>query len=683
MILELELSKDKQGTITTPASLYQPSDSIRRRTIEVIRDYTDAWAIRNRPFEEFNNLSLVDRLNLDRTSFNQYVFSDARDAADAWKSRAFRPIVRNKIITIAAHITASVIYPKIYAQNDNDMEDQDAAMVMRDLMEWANEQANYDHTFIESVVNALVDPIAIIHTEYCKKYREIKEYIHENEDEYMETEEYEEDGNVKTKKKWKIKKVLDELYSGFQDCIVLPDEFLIGNPYEQNVQKQPFIIWRKVIDFATAKAKYQGNEVFDKWIKPGIQYLYSDGQETFYEVYDEDLQDRMVEEVIYYNREADLQLTFINGVLIDDVDTPNPRKDKMYPFATSGYERFNSRFFYYKSLAFKLAPDEEVVNTLYRMIIDGTYLQIMPPSVIFGNEEIGSDVIAPGVVTTISTDNPNASWQTLSTNNNLNAGMNMLEKVESSISESSANDLASGDAISGSQTAFEISRLEQNARVMLGLFGKMVGFLVKDMGTLRVGDIIQFMTVGEVMELEGGPGKLRFKNFVLPEKTIDGKKKSRVIRLDGELPDEMTDDELMEKSMEIKQEEFKLGDNAQICLVNPTLFRKMKYKVKVVPEALFPKSDALKKALNLEGYALAMNNPLTNKEAITRDLLLSSFDQTKDDPDKYLMQPQAGADGAILGAEATGGKPPMPEQGRSAILATEGASKTADLTSKL
>ena len=682
MIVNLQLSKDKQGKILEQPSDYQPSKDIRERTLQVIQDYTDAWAIRNRPFEEFNNLSLVDRINLDRTSYNQYIFGDARDAADAWKSRAFRPIVRNKIITIAAHITASVIYPKIYAQNDNDMEDQDAAMVMRDLIEWANDQADYDKNFIEAVVNALVDPISIIHTEYAQKFREIKEYIHENEDEYMEEDEVELESDVKTKKKWKIKKILDELYSGFQDCIVLPDEFFIGNPYEPEVQKQPFIIWRKVIDYATAKAKYGDNPIFRDYVKPGMQFLYSDDQEMFYEVYDEDLQDRMVEEVIYYNREADLQLTFVNGILLDDVDTPNPRKDKRYPFATSGYERFNSRFFYFKSLAFKLGPDEEVVNTLYRMIIDGTYLQIMPPSVVFGNEEISSDVIAPGVVTTISNDTPNASWQTLATNNNLTAGLTMLQKVESSIDESSADALQTGQAVNGSQTAFEISRLEQNARVMLGLFGKMIGFMVRDLGVLRVGDILQFMTVGEVMELETGAGKLRFKNFVLPDKTIDGKKKSRVIRFDGELPDEMTEEEIEEMSMEIKKEQYKLGDNAQICLVNPSIFRKIKYKIRIIPEALFPKSDALKKALNLEGYALAMNNPLTNKEAITRDMLLSSFDQTKDDPDKYLQQPETSPDAAILGQESQG-KAPTPEQGRSSVLATEGADKIADLTGTL
>lgn len=687
MISELTLTLDKKGLPTNTLSSYDPGKKIKERNKLVMRNLQDAWSIRNRPFEEFNNFSLVDRLNMDRQSFNQYVYTEARDPADEWKSRAFRPVVRNKIMTIAAHITAAVIYPNIYAQNDQDMEDRNSAMVMRDLIEWANEQAEYDRTFIDAVINALVDPIAIIHTEYAEKYREIKEYINENQDEYSEEygeDESEEDveSGEKPKRKWKVKKVLDELYSGFKDCIVLPDEFLIANPYVQNVQMQPYIFWRKVIPFETARAKYGHNKDFTEYVRPGIQFLYSDVQDVFYEVYDEDLGDRMTEEITYYDRSNDLQLIYVNGILMDDPDTPNPRKDKLYPFATTGYEKFNSRFFYYKSLAFKLAPDEEVVNTLYRMIIDGTYMQIMPPAVVFGNEEVSSDVMAPGIITTISSDNPNASFQTLATNNNLVAGMNTMQKVESSISESSSDDLQSGKAIQGSQTAFEISRLEQNARVMFGLFAKMIGFMVRDFGTLRVGDVLQFVTVGDAMELESDEGVMRFKNFVLPEKMVDGKMKTRVIKFDGEMPDEMTEEEADERSMDVLKEQEKLGNNAHICYVNPTLFRKLKFKIKVVPEALFPKSDAIKKALKLEAYALAMNNPFTNKEAVTRDLLLQSFDETKDDPDKYMMQQQemAGPEEAVAGQE---GAEADVIKGNAKVMQTEGGGTLKELAGKI
>jgi hypothetical protein len=386
----------------------------------------------------------------------------------------------------------------------------------------------------------------------------------------------------------------------------------------------------------------------------------------------------LVEEVIYYNRSADLQLVFVNGILLSDADEMNPREDKLYPFAKSGYEMIHEKFFYYKSLAFKLANDEEVVNTAYRMLADGTYLQIMPPSVIFGTEEIRSGIIAPGMVTAIADADPKASFQTIQTNNNLAAAFNLLQKVEGSISESSADDLQSGQAQGGSaQTAYEISRLEQNARVMLGLFGKMIGFLVQDFGALRISDVLQFLTVGEVMDILDGDSVMKFRTFMLPEKDVKGKRRTRRIQFTDELPDEMTEEELMSRSMRIAEDEASEDDNVQILKVNPTLFRQLKFKVKVTPEAVLPKSDALRKAIQLEEYALAITNPLLNAEEITKDLLLSSFEKTSGDVEKYMKKAPQGMPG-MQGMAA-----PNVSGAQQANLAAEGATNKNSLAASL
>jgi hypothetical protein len=620
MIIDLKLTLNKKGDITNKIADYQPDDRVKERTGQVLKDFLDADTIRNKPYEEFNQISLAQRMNLDQMSYNQFTTAVSNDPADAWRSRAFRPIVRNKVMTIASHVGASVIYPKIFAQNNDDMEDRDAAMVMRDIMEWSFEQSHYDEKFIQTVIAALVNPCAFVHTEYAEHYRKVKE--------------------IKADGTWEEKEVIDDIYSGFQDTVVPCDEIWIGDIYENSLQKQPYLIWRRVIDYSIAKAKYGDNENFKKYVTPGVQFLYSDVQNLFYEVYDQSQQGRLVEEVIYYNRQADLQLVFVNGVLLTDVDQPNPRKDKLYPFTKTGYEYIDEgRFFYYKSLPFKLSPDEEVINTLYRMVIDGTYLNVMPPAVVFGNEEITSSVIAPGLVTTINNaDAPNASFQTLGTNNNLNAGMNMLQKVESSVNESSSDVLQSGQPTTGDQTAFEISRLEQNARIMLGMFAKMVGNLVKDWGTLRSGDILQFITVGQVAKIEDPVGRLKFNSFVLPNKDVEGKQKTRRIQFDANLPEEGTELDLMMLQEKMVKEEDKT--DMQLIKVNPKLFRELQFKCYVVPEAVLPKSDALKKALQLEEYALAIQNPITNKESVTRDLLFGSFEATMRDPDKYMMKPQ-------------------------------------------
>lgn len=668
MILELELAKDERtGRILAEPSLYQPSQEVKDRTYQVIRDFQRADIIRNEPYAELNWTSLLQRIALDQTSFNQYPGAASTDPANAWRSLAFRPIVRNKIISIAAHITASTIFPKVYAQNDQDEEDRDSATVMRDLIEWCADHYGYDKAFLYAVISALVNPASFLHTEYREIYRDIKV-------------------TNETGTGWTKKRVLDEEMSGFVFTPIPVDELWISNVYVHEIQQQPYIIWRRILDYETAREKYKDNPIFMEHVKPGIQFLYSNSTNLFYQQYDQSLRDRLVEEVIYMHRTADLQLHFVNGILMDDVDQPNPRKDKKYPIAKFGYELFDDgRFFYYKSLAFKLANDEEVINTAYRMLIDGTYIQIMPPAVVFGDTEIGSTVIAPGVVTTIdNTGNERASFQTIQTNNNLTAAYNLLEKVESSVSESSTDTLQSGINPAGTQTAFEISKIEQNARTLLGLFGKMVGFGIKAFGELLISDIIQFMTVGDVLDIENPSEVLKFRNFLLPEKNVKGKTKTKKIEFDMNLPDEGTDQQFMEISQKLADRQEKLDNSMQLYKVNPTLFRSLKFRCVVTPEAITPKSDTLRSALMLEEYAHAQMNPLIDQEAVTRELLLGAYEETKNDPDKFMAkQPPAGAAPVTPGVvpaqpspmpSTTGGK-----QLHSLITADQGSSNLKDL----
>ena len=58
-----------------------------------------------------------------------------------------------------------------------------------------------------------------------------------------------------------------------------------------------------------------------------------------------------------------------------------------------------------------------------------------------------------------------------------------------------------------------------------------------------------------------------------------------------------------------------------------------------------PSSENVKKAMNLEAYDRAIANPLLDQEAVTRALLLRSYDATKDDPDRFISKcpkPQLG-----------------------------------------
>ncbi len=575
------------------------------------------------PRPEFNDLSVLGRRQVDQMKWNVYQPNNGQPplgvASEAWRSNAMRPVTRNKAISIAAHATARLIFPKVFAWNEESDTQEGAATVMEDLMEWAADQCDYGKTSLYAVVTALTDPASIIYSEYGEVFR-----------------------NVKTQKdetgKWKEETILDEVLSGFKDTQVPTDELYIENFYEPDIQKQGWLIWRRVYSYTLAESKYRGLYPNFKYVRSGVQIIYNDANQTFYQIYDPNMRQEDVEEVIYWNRNLDLKIIMVNGVMLTSHDNPNPRKDKMYPFTKFGYEIINSRCFYYKSLVFKLMQDDNLVNTLYPMIVDGTYLNIMPPLIVHGAEKISSDVFVPGARSTLSSPDGGVTPLTAATLQGLQAGMNTLEKVEASLTESSATQEQQGQLGGPDQTAYEISVIQQNAATQLGLFIRMISDYVLQYGKLRMGDILQYMTIPDVTKITDD-AQLIYKTFLLRNKASNGKATSKKIKFDLSLPSEPINGKThLQHSYDTLKAEGGLNSKQQLYRVNPELFRDLKYMALVSPDILNPRSEELENAYKLETYDRAINNPVANQEEIFRDLLLGSNPITKKDPDKYIQK---------------------------------------------
>ena len=640
----MRASVNNKGEITDEIAEYAPTPEEEQVREMVLKHFTLGTTTMYTPRVEFNDLSVVGRDQYDAMTFNTYQPNNgeawAGSPQTAWRSRAMRPVVRNKCMSIAAHATARLIFPKVFAYNENSDEQKEAAKVMEDLMEWSGEQSNYPFTALQRVLTALSSPASIGYTEYGQVTRLVKR---------------EKEANGK----WKMERVRDEAYPCFMDTVVPVSQFYIQNIFEPDIQKQGWLIWRKVYSFSEAQSKYNG--VYDnfKYVRPGVQTIYDDANRTFYYVYDPNMRQEDVEEILYWNKNLDLKIIMVNGVMLTPHDNPNPRLDKLYPFDKFGYELINDRFFYYKSLAFKLQHDAEIVNTLYQMVIDGTYLSIFKPMVNVGGEIIASDVIVPGAVTTLSS--ADADLRAINVGSDLRAGLETLAVVEKSISESSQEPLQSGIAESGSgTTAYEISRLEQNANTVLGLFLQMISKHVKDFGKLRLGDIIQYLTLPEVVMINGNP-EVAYQSFFLKGKDNE---KNRKISLEKDMPDTMSDDEYLNKSFELLGKEE--DEEMSIARVNPGVFRELKYMVTISPDILNPRSTDLERAFDLETYDRMVANPVANQEEAYR-LLLGTNRKTARNPEKFITKQQ---ETPVEGA--------MPQAGNSPLAAmTKGSSPVA------
>lgn len=622
-----KLAADKVYKNTLTPSPYTPSKEEIDCRAMILRHFSLGYMNMYTPRVEFNDLCVIDRMQVDQMAFNTYQPNNGQanpgDEINAWKSRAMKPVVRNKCISIAAHATARLIFPKINAWDSNSDSQEDAAQVMRDLMEWAGDQANYENTSLRSVITALTDPASIVYKEYCEVYKTVKR------------PNLDENGKPIKGKKYKEEQILDTNLSGFKDTMVPADELFIENFYEPDIQKQGWLVWRRVYSYALAEAKYKQKypDKF-KYVTPGVQVLYNDANQSFYQVYDQNMRPYDVEDVTYFNPTLDLKIIIVNGVMLTDPDNANPRNDKMLPFLKFGYELINNRCFYYKSLAFKLQQDANIVNSLYPMIIDGTYLNIFPAMVSTGGETIGSDVIIPGAVTTLTDTNADLRAIQSTTSQGLQVGMQTLMKVDESINESSADNIQSGQPSQGSQTAYEISRLEQNAATVLGLFIKMISAYVKDYGKLTIGDILQYLTIIDADKITDKP-ELVYKTFLLHDKQNQGKHKKIVF--DGEMSDEpVSGDDALDASYGIMEEQGGSDSDTTLYKANPSLFRDLTFMTSVDADVLNPRSDDLERAFDLETFDRMIGLPQTFDPEEVGKFLLSTNPRTKKDPDKFI-----------------------------------------------
>ena len=509
--------------------------------------------------------------------------------------------------------------PGVFAQNDIDEEDRQAEQVMRTLMEYNIRNSEYPLAFVFAVLDAMVNPVSYLELRYDEAYQTIKRMGDK--------------GVVRTT-------IKDEQFSGFQIGTVPADEILITNVNEFYLQKQRAILRRKFVDYDYLESKYKGHKNWQH-IKPGVKSFYDPAGELFYDQ-DDDTNATMGEEVIYYNRREDLEIPYVNGIYMGNDDPLDNRikhrdnKDRpKYPFVKFGYHPISSRFYFYKSLAFELGPDYQLINEMYRMVMDRTFMEGMSPLGVFGKAtKIDKSVMMPGAVTAFDKD---TTIKQLIQPGNLSGGYKALETIEQSMKESSQDEMRRGIAGVGGRTAYEISRLEENSRIQLGLFGKMVGGAAKEVGELMINIVIHHQTVGEVDEILAGTPRLKFRTFLLSDQEEKGKSVTKKVVFDKEMIGSgLTDKQKKRESYKRLNEEGGLDSNTRIYRVNPYLFSRLKFKTFVEAESDKPISKSFQKILNLEGYDKMIANPFVDRRAITRDFLVKSF--AEKDPDQYMAK---------------------------------------------
>jgi len=642
-------------------SAYQPPRELMNLFAKCQVDYGLAWQLQHRPFKEFDGLSLLQRANLDQQTFGAYVGAEYIAPQKRWRWQGRKNTARDKIIGTLAQLVTTILMPTVFATTEDNTPASDEAKVMKILVQEHLRRADYDVKFIFMVLASLVNPATFVQVEYVEKLQRVKVRLASGET--------------------TVKEAVDELMSGLALNVVPIDEILLGDFFTFHLQAQPLIVRLRRIPYDVARGIYTGRfydkidnfEELPENLKPKVQNGYIDRfdyvragttrifaatqeNQTLYDIEWTEGDRSCVQEATFYYRGEDLQVTWVGGVFMGNYDPANPKEVyncnpfthrrmtlvedswgsmPVYPFAKSGYEPLDPgmRFAYYKSAAFKMFWDDATLNVAHQLLVDGMKLGVFPPLIIDGITKYDSNVMAPGAVAGIPKDSK-ATF--LNANSNLSAAVQVLEKQNTDMSDSTIASILQG-TLGVRQSATAYAAALANAKRMLNVFAGLTADLVRQVGELTIDCIVSNTTVGEVSEQVPGALNMKFQTYLARGKEKNKEVTHKVIFTDRYTGMKITDAQKREREWQL----WEMGggnrkDATKIWEVNPYAFARRRYACHVDVEEMIERStgaDQMKKDKALSVLTSPAVAPFTDQETVVNDFAIEEYGG--DDPDRY------------------------------------------------
>ncbi len=588
---------------------YSPSEKVTKLIGSIWAKWQKVQEQRQAAYRFFNDRTLIDYINDSVDRFNGYIAPRVDPAAD-WGAKVFNNITRQKTVAIIAQITAERVKAEFFPQDQNDENDMIAAELIKKLEENSYYKNKDDEQQFYSVLEAAMRGTCIGYEGYKVDKRKIKEIIEYNPD----------SGEIKFKEKeitdW------DDVYG---ETIPLFD-FYPGNIWVRSMQKQPFVIWRTVLDEDVFKAEF---EKFPnaKFVVAGQSPLgtttddrakqsadtTTDGTTTTF--VSDSIRDGQVEVIRYFDKWNDIFHVVANGVLLTPLVSPLPWDHKDYPFWKTMFEPFAEDFFYGKSLPDKLRSNQDVLNDLYRMMLDQSFLSVNPPMMSQGIENIRDERLFPGA--RIQVDDLSQT-KVMEIPGPTPAHFNILQMVENNMKKDSLDDASSGQ--SGSRTtAFEIGVVKEASQKILSLFLRALEWGVRDKTELRVRNILQFYRMPQVKGILGEEDELEYRKIVLDNTDLPDNTKGRhVIQLMGqgqEMPDaeQITRAELWYMAK---------GQNIAFSYMSTELLKRLHLLIRIIPNSSIKMSESLRRAMELDYQknVMTLYPDMVNREESFRSL---------------------------------------------------------------
>lgn len=295
-------------------------------------------------------------------------------------------------------------------------------------------------------------------------------------------------------KGFKPEKALRTVFSGCRRNMLIGTQVYLGNIYETDLNKQPYIFTREVLPYETAKVIYGHLPRWKYVSRKLVEVNEADSQQWGINWRLENVDDGMVEVIKYTDDPNDEYQLLLNGVMQLPVGFPKPWEFDGYNIVQGGLEPMGM-FAYHKSIPCKTKIDQEVIDEMLKLSVLKGQKSFMPPIANYSGQLLSQSMFMPGKVTNnlqkgdIEVLGGNPSMYQMN-----QSEFNLIEMLKRFIDEKSLNPMMQGVSPSNEVTATEVSTVTAQAKKNLGImiFGFMSLQLKLD--TLRLYNLLDGYT---------------------------------------------------------------------------------------------------------------------------------------------------------------------------------------------
>ena len=621
----------------------------------VMEDYIKGNNIIQKSYNYLNHRSILDCIDEWTKRWNGYI-PDASVYQDTTESQIFLQYTRQAIIAYLVKVAMNLAKPRIIAVNKkNNIESKTFAQFLKDANEYSLNAENGDSKFFASALETAIKGTCITYEGYMRQEQEMETPV-----KFDQTT-----GTIKTKKETRV--IYDDCYQK----IVPLEDFLIANPYEPDIQKQPFVLVRQITTYTEAKSEFGHYSNFE-FVKAGNYTLTAEPTTFYRNSLITDLNQDQVEILKWFNRSKNRHIVLINGIVI--YDGVIPFRDGKYPFAKAIQEPFGNDFFWGMGFPEKIMGEQDLKNLFFNMSVDKAIGALLP----FGltsdlDDLIEDDVLACNKIRKVGDIN---KWK-FDTLPGLSQGdVQMMQLIDRELG-SNSSDAAGGGASSsprgGKLAARQVLMQQQESMQKLGFSTSFLEDYERDRTELRIGHILQFYSIPKLEKITGLQGsdmnKLVYRDMTLNNiKLSNGHIGNKVIKLTGKLDKEkrakMADNLSVIETMGEEK-----GVPTEAIAIDTSTFSDYNFDVQIITNSTYQKNQTLEKSQRVEfanwrlgiAQAAPVNAPELVKwvEEAYEDIEAERFEGTPGP--QQAMNAQAGGNPPPQPGQSSGGKNGQPQ----------------------